>query len=54
MNVTSEQLKRYADVICLSQEGKSAGQIANIADIPEWLVMTWIANFCQMDAREAA
>lgn len=52
--VSPAQLKRYADVICLSQKGSSSSSIAGQCDLPEWLVVIWIANFIGLDMREAA
>lgn len=50
MDITREQLRRYADVICDGQAGHSIDDIAKLRDLPSDLVQAWLANFSELDA----
>lgn len=47
--VTSRQLKQYADAICFSQVGVSDYEISQRLDLPEYLVSTWVANWNDLE-----
>jgi hypothetical protein len=49
MEVSKEQLVRYADVICADQAGNSTFDIATAFQLPQSLVVVWIDNFRQLD-----
>ncbi len=49
-DVTSAQLKNYADAICFSQVGLDAAQISARLKLPEYLVTGWIKGWRDLDA----
>lgn len=50
-NVSSAQLKRYADAICLSQVGLPNTEISERLKLPEHLVSAWVTNWNDVEAR---
>jgi hypothetical protein len=52
--VTSAQLKHYADAICFSHVGLDAAQISTRLDLPEYLVSAWIKNWRHVESLTSA
>ncbi len=52
--VSKDQLKQYADVICFSQVGLSDAEISAKLGLPVWLVYAWISNWIAMAMAAAA
>lgn len=53
MEVSKQQLLRYADVIRGWQAGNSAEEIALAFKLPADLVSLWVVNFLDLDRRAA-
>jgi hypothetical protein len=51
--VSSAQLKHYADAICFSSVGIGNAEIAVRLGLPEWLVTSWIKNWREVEALAA-
>lgn len=51
-DVSKDQLKRYADVICFSQVGESDTAISERLEIPKWVVSAWIDNWVHLEMRQ--
>lgn len=49
-DVSKEQLKQYADVVCCSICGLSDADIAAQLGLPEHLVSAWVKNWNDMEA----
>lgn len=49
MEVSREQLSRYASVICAWQAGNPTAEIATALRLPADLVTDWIANWRSLD-----
>lgn len=52
--VSSGQLKSYADVVCFSQVGLGASEISARLDLPEHLVAAWIDGWDKLNAKRGA
>lgn len=49
--VSKDQLKQYADVICFSQVGLNDAEISEYLKLPQYLVAAWIGNWIDLDSR---
>lgn len=50
-DVSKDQLKNYADVICFSQVGLSDAEISARLSVPEYTIAAWVANWIDMETR---
>lgn len=51
--VSKDQLKQYADVICFSAVGLRDAEIATRLELPEYLVSAWVGNWNALEAQIA-
>ncbi len=49
--VSKDQLKQYADVICFSQVGMNDEEISEYLKLPQYLVTAWIGNWVEMETQ---
>lgn len=52
--VSKDQLKQYADVICFSQIGLTDAEISARLKLPQWLIYAWISNWVAMEMAASA
>ncbi len=52
--VSKEQLKQYADVVCFSQVGVDTAEISERLDLPEYLVSAWVRNWRSLQSVHGA
>lgn len=52
--VSSSQLKHYADVVCFSEVGMPAPEISEYLRLPEHLVTAWLDNWNDLNMRIGA
>lgn len=52
--VTSRQLKHYADAVCFSQVGLNTLEISVRLNVPEHLISAWIKNWRDVETAMGA